>query len=213
MSTLTIYEIDTGKRTKLVRKIPASACKKEELDAMWHDTSAGAPAKCKEFFFKNYAHLIGADAVAGTKNLLVLLRGPRLGELAVIDAKTLAERKVIKLPWCDASSGSTSGLAEVPSSLVPAAQADQAARPSPKPARKKAGKPSSNDAADDSRRRRAVAPATSPLSGGAVAGARATMRRRLAQRRQRDRGWRAARRRSLGRGRGRSGCRTRRART
>jgi hypothetical protein len=150
MTTLTIYEIDTGKRTKLVRKIPASACKKEELDAMWHDTSATASPKCKEFFSKNYAHLIGADAVAGTKNLLVLLRGPRLGELAVIDAKTLAERKVIKLPWCDASSGSTSGLAEVPSSLVPAAQADRAARPSsPKPARKKAGKPSSNDAADD----------------------------------------------------------------
>jgi len=31
------------------------------------------------------------------------LRGPRLGELAVIDAKTLAEKKSIKMPWCDAA--------------------------------------------------------------------------------------------------------------
>jgi hypothetical protein len=58
---------------------------------------------------KSYAHLIGADAVAGSKNLLVLLRGPRLGELAVIDAKTLAERKTIKMPWCDDGDGGAAG--------------------------------------------------------------------------------------------------------
>ena len=44
---------------------------------------------------------MGATAVAGSKNFLVLLRGPRLGELAVIDSKTLAEKKAIKLPWCE----------------------------------------------------------------------------------------------------------------
>jgi len=104
-STLTIYETDTGKRTKLVRKLPATLCKKDELDTLWHDANASASPKCKDFFAKTYAHLIGADAVAGTKNLLVLLRGPRLGELAVIDAKTLAERKTIKMPWCDAAGG------------------------------------------------------------------------------------------------------------
>jgi hypothetical protein len=103
LSALTIYEIESGKRTKLVRKIPATACKKEELDALWHDQSANVPGKCREFFARNYQHLIGADMVAGTKNLLALLRGPRLGELAVIDAKTLAEHKVIKMPWCDAN--------------------------------------------------------------------------------------------------------------
>jgi hypothetical protein len=101
-SALTIYETETGKRTKLVRKLPASPCKKDELEALWHDPSSAVAAKCKEFVSKNYAHLIGADAVAGTKNLLVMLRGPRLGELAVIDAKTLAERKAIKMPWCGA---------------------------------------------------------------------------------------------------------------
>jgi len=99
-SSLTIYETETGKRTKLVRKLPASPCKKDELEALWHDPSAAVAPKCKDFVSKNYAHLIGADAVAGTKNLLVMLRGPRLGELAVIDAKTLAERKAIKMPWC-----------------------------------------------------------------------------------------------------------------
>lgn len=104
-STLTIYEIDTGKRSKLVRKVPASPCKKDELEALWKDPNAPAAPKCKDFVSKNYAHLVGADAVAGTKNLLVLLRGPRLGELAVIDAKTLAERKTIKMPWCDGGGG------------------------------------------------------------------------------------------------------------
>jgi hypothetical protein len=101
MSTLTIFETDTGKRSKLVRKLPASACKKDELDALWKDPNAAASPKCKDFVTKTFSHLTGADAVAGTKNFLVLLRGPRLGELAVIDSKTLAERKAIKMQWCD----------------------------------------------------------------------------------------------------------------
>ena len=44
----------------------------------------------------------GATAVMGSKSLLVLLRGPRLGELAVMDPKSLAEKRAIKLPWCEA---------------------------------------------------------------------------------------------------------------
>lgn len=105
-TTLTIYETDTGKRTRLVRKLPAPVCKKEELDAVWRDPLANLSPKCKDYVVKNYAHLIGADAVAGTKNLLVLLRGPRLGELAVLNAKTLAEGpKSIKMPWCDGAKG------------------------------------------------------------------------------------------------------------
>ena len=148
MTTLTVYEIDTGKRTKLVRKLPASVCKKDELDAVWHDPNAGVSAKCKDFVAKNYAHLIGADAVAGTKNLLVLLRGPRLGELAVIDAKTLAERKTIKMPWCDdaAGGGSPAGGAAAPpaaaaaSGFAPSASEPPPA-PAPAPAKKAAAKP------------------------------------------------------------------------
>lgn len=104
-STVTIYESDSGKRSKLVRKLPANPCKKDEAEAAWRDGGASASPKCKDYVQKNFAHLVGADAVAGSKNLLVLLRGPRLGELAVIDAKTLAERKAIKMPWCDAAGG------------------------------------------------------------------------------------------------------------
>ena len=31
----------------------------------------------------------------------MVLRGPRLGELGVLDAKSLDEKKAIKLPWCE----------------------------------------------------------------------------------------------------------------
>jgi len=120
LSTLTVYETETGKRSKLVRKIPPGPCKKEELDAMWHDPTTNLAPKCKEFVSKNYAHLIGADAVAGTKNLLVLLRGPRLGELAVIDAKTLAEHKSIKMPWCDDAGGGAATPAGAAAASQPA---------------------------------------------------------------------------------------------
>lgn len=145
-SSLTIYEIDTGKRSKLVRKIPAGPCKKDELDAMWRDPLSESP-KCKDFVSKNFSHLVGADAVAGTKNLLVLLRGPRLGELAVIDAKTLAERKTIKMPWCDAAGGGSDKAGAAPAAAAP----DKAERASAAPAAKKAAKPKGNtkDAADD----------------------------------------------------------------
>lgn len=145
MSVLTIYEIKTGKRTKLVRKLPASACKKDEIEAVWHDPNAGVSAKCKDYVAKNYTHLIGADAVLGTKNLLVLLRGPRLGELAVIDSKTLAERKSIAMPWCDAGGGGAPGAAgagaDKASSFAPAAAAPAAAPPPPK----KGSKPKADD--------------------------------------------------------------------
>jgi hypothetical protein len=125
LTSLTVYESDTGKRTKLVRKLPAPACKKEELDTVWHDPTASVSAKCKDYVAKNYAHLIGADAVAGTKNLLMLLRGPRLGELAVVDAKTLAERKAIRMPWCDEAGGGSApgGEAAATSAPVGAAKA------------------------------------------------------------------------------------------
>ncbi len=102
-TTVTTYEADTGKRAKIVRKLAKSPCKPAEADAYWKDDEV--PAKCKDFMEKNFAHLYGADAVAGSKNLLVLLRGPRLGELAVLDAKTLTEKKSIRLPWCDEGDG------------------------------------------------------------------------------------------------------------
>jgi len=48
---------------------------------------------------------MGATAVAGAKNFLVLFRGDRLGELGVLDAKSLAEKKAIKMPWCSEGGG------------------------------------------------------------------------------------------------------------
>jgi hypothetical protein len=104
-TTLSTYEIDTGKRAKISRKVPTAPCKADELDAYWHANEAAVGAKCKDFMDKNYGHLIGADVVAGSKNFLALLRGARLGELAVLDAKTLAEKKSIKLPWCGEGGG------------------------------------------------------------------------------------------------------------
>jgi hypothetical protein len=144
LTTLTVYETATGKRTKLVRKLPASTCKKDELDAVWHDPNAQVSAKCRDYVTKNYAHLIGADAVAGTKNLLMLLRGPRLGELAVVDAKTLAEHKAIRMPWCDEAGGGGPGAAAAaaPASSFAPAPAAEATAPD---ARKAKGKPKTGD--------------------------------------------------------------------
>jgi hypothetical protein len=100
-STVTTYEIDSGKRGKLVRKVAKAPCKADEMDAYWHSNEAAVGAKCKAALDKDYGHLVGADALAGTKNWLVVLRGARLGELAVLDSKSLAEKKVFKLAWCD----------------------------------------------------------------------------------------------------------------
>jgi hypothetical protein len=101
METLTTYQIDNGARAKLVRKLPKTPCKAAELDAYWHDGDKVSD-KCKESMTKASGHLMGATVVAGGKSLLVLLRGERLGELGVLDSKTLAEKSVIKLPWCEA---------------------------------------------------------------------------------------------------------------
>ena len=100
METLTIYEIESGKRTKLVRKVGKLSCKAAELDAYWNNGNKVSD-KCKDSVHKTSGHLMGATVVAGAKSLLVMLRAERLGELAVMDAKSLAEKSSIKLPWCE----------------------------------------------------------------------------------------------------------------
>ena len=110
-STVTVYETGSGQRSKLVRKLTKPPCKNEEVDAYWKDQNDKVGAKCKEALQKSFSALQGATAVAGSKNFLVMLRGPRLGELAVMDAKTLAEKKAIKLPWCDGGSAGAAGAA------------------------------------------------------------------------------------------------------
>jgi hypothetical protein len=105
LSSLVIYEVATGKRSKLVRKLPKTPCKAEETDAYWAAQSDKVPAKCKEHMEKSFSHFVGADAFAGKKSMVMLLRPSRLGELAVLDAKTLAETRTLKMPWCDAGGG------------------------------------------------------------------------------------------------------------
>ena len=104
-ASLAIIEVTTGKRSKLVRKLPKTPCKAEETDAYWAGQADKVPAKCKEHMETSFGHFVGADAFAGKKSMVVLLRPARLGELAVMDAKSLAETRALKMPWCDEGGG------------------------------------------------------------------------------------------------------------
>lgn len=103
METLTTYDVNNGARAKLVRKVGKLSCKPAELDAFWVGGDK-VTDKCRDSINKASGALMGATVVAGSKNFLVLLRGDRTGQLAVLDAKSLAEKtdKAIKMPWCDA---------------------------------------------------------------------------------------------------------------
>jgi len=124
-STVTVYETSNGQRSKLVRKLTKPPCKNEEVDAYWKDENDKVTPKCKDALQKTFSYLQGATAVAGSKNFLVMLRGPRLGELAVLDSKTLAEKKAIKLPWCTGGGGGSAGAA-IESDEKPAKDASDA---------------------------------------------------------------------------------------
>jgi hypothetical protein len=111
METLTTYDVENGKRAKLVRNAKKPACKAAELDAFWHDGDKVSD-KCKGSVEALSGHLMGATAIAGKTNFLVLLRGDRLGELGVLDAKSLAEKKSIKTPWCADGEGGAAAKKE-----------------------------------------------------------------------------------------------------
>jgi hypothetical protein len=139
METLNTYDVTNGARAKLVRKPGKLACKPAELDAFWVDGDK-VTDKCKVSIEKDRGHLEGATVVAGAKNFLVLLRGPRLGELAVMDAKTLAEKSVIKMSWCGtegAAGGSEADKAPVAEKAAAAAPPAAASPPADKGAAKK----------------------------------------------------------------------------
>jgi hypothetical protein len=103
-TTLTSYEVSTGKRAKAVRKLGKINCKPDELEAYWKDGDKVSD-KCKGSATTQFGTLIGATAFMGSKSLVVMLRDDRLGELAVMDPKTLAEKSVIKMPWCTGDAG------------------------------------------------------------------------------------------------------------
>jgi len=101
MDTLTIYEVATGKRTKSVRKQGKLPCKPTEIDTYWKGGDK-VTDKCRTALDKASGPLVGATAVMGKSNLLVVLRGERLGELAIMDPKSLTEtKKAFRLPWCE----------------------------------------------------------------------------------------------------------------
>ncbi len=141
-SRITTYEVETGKRTKIARTVSNGTCKGPEAEAWWSETGE-LPAKCKEHMTKTFAHLIAADAVAGKTNLLVLLRGARLGELAVLDVKNLTEKKSIKLPWCEGCSGAAEGAGS--DAGKDDDKAEKAPPPKAAPAKKAPAKPTKGD--------------------------------------------------------------------
>jgi hypothetical protein len=147
METLTTYDVNNGARAKLVRKVPKLNCKPAELDAFWVDGDK-VTDKCKESIMKASGALMGATVVAGAKNFLVLLRGDRLGQLAVMDAKSLAEKtdKAIKMPWCDAGGGGGEAKAaeKAPAEKAPAEKAPAAKAPKKSTTRGAATKDSSD---------------------------------------------------------------------
>ena len=100
-SALIVIDTETGKKTRIPRTVPKSPCTAAETAGYW----AGADdlsEKCNKYMVKTFDHLVGATAVAGARNLLVVLRNGRLGELGVLDAANLAEKKSIGLEWCEA---------------------------------------------------------------------------------------------------------------
>lgn len=104
LSTLTIFEVGTGKRSKLVRKISNGPCRSNQVDAYFStEAPAALPAKCVSHLKKTFADFDGTTMVAGSKNFLAALTSDRVGELAVIDTKNLSEKRAIKLPWCEAA--------------------------------------------------------------------------------------------------------------
>jgi hypothetical protein len=100
MASLTTIELATGKRAKLVRKPPKTSCKAKDVEALLVGNGEKVKAKCKQDYAKHYEPLIGGLFVQGKKNHLVLLRGGRFGELAVVDAKTLEENRQFPASWC-----------------------------------------------------------------------------------------------------------------
>lgn len=105
MDTFTVYEISSGKRTKAVHKPAKLACKPAEIEAYWADGDK-VTDKCKDSIAKAIGPWVGATAVLGAHSLLFVMKGDRLGELAIVDPKTLVEtKKALKMQWCGGEGG------------------------------------------------------------------------------------------------------------
>jgi hypothetical protein len=111
LDALHTFEISTGSRKKAVRKVGKPTCKPDEIDAFWHDGDK-VTDKCRASMTSLYGPYLGATALMGSKSLVVMLRDSRLGELGVLDPKSLAEKKAIKMPWCEQAGDSGKAAAK-----------------------------------------------------------------------------------------------------
>jgi len=149
MDTFTVYEISSGKRTKAVHKPAKLACKPAEVDAYWADADK-VTDKCKDSIAKATNAWVGATAVLGAHSLLFVMKGDRIGELAIVDPKTLVEtKKALKMQWCgggDTASGGGEAASETKAAPAKAM---------------KAAKPAKADKDDDAEDEKAAAPKAS----------------------------------------------------
>lgn len=111
-STLTIFEVANGKRSKLVRKVSPGPCRSAQVESFFSPEPGEIPAKCLTHLKKTYDHFMGTTMVAGSKNFLGALTSERVGELAVIDSKNLSEKRAIKLPWCEGGEPAAKSMME-----------------------------------------------------------------------------------------------------
>jgi hypothetical protein len=100
LSSLTIVEASTGKKSKVVRKLPKLACKPPELTSFFaSDGNEGD--KCLASATPVFAPFIGSNMLmTKKKSVLASLRASRRLDLSVMDSKTLAEKTVITLKGC-----------------------------------------------------------------------------------------------------------------
>jgi hypothetical protein len=100
LSALYSVEVSTGKRSKIVRKLPKFACSSKELASYWAMDGSEVPDKCKTSLDAAVGGFIGSDLIAGKKAMLGTVHGKP--ELVVLDLKNLAEKTTINLAVCGA---------------------------------------------------------------------------------------------------------------
>ncbi|MFT3695311.1 MAG: hypothetical protein QM831_19415 [Kofleriaceae bacterium] len=100
MTTFTTYEVETGRRSKAIRKPTKAPCKPAEIEAYWNDGDK-VTDKCRDALDKgNEKQWVGATALQGSKSLVFVTKGDKLGSLSIVDPKTLEVKKSVKMEVC-----------------------------------------------------------------------------------------------------------------
>jgi len=100
MRRLLIVSSKDAKRKLLKRRVKLAPCKEGDIAAYLGD-DADVPAACKKHIEKTFAPYLGATIAAMPGGDLLFALADRAGsELAILDGKSLAEKKRIKLKQC-----------------------------------------------------------------------------------------------------------------